>query len=547
MQNPWPEIDLASNSSRYVLSIDLGSGGPKVGVVSDTGQVVASAAERVAIHLLPHGGAEQNPEEWWDGTKTAAKRALRASGVAPKDVVAVACDSQFAVVVPVDAHGAPLMNAVHWMDTRGGPYNREISRAFPSIQGYGLFKLVKWIRLTGLAPTHSGVDSLGHILYIKNERPEIYRKTHKFLEPMDYLNMRLTGEFTASQHTVAPMLVADLRRWSSLDYSDDLLKLGGVEREKFPQLVPNDGVIGPLLPEVAEELGLSPSAQVFVGMNDTNAMAIGGGAVRDFDGIISIGTSTAMTCHLPFKKTDIFHLMTSLPSPIQDRYLMLAEQGTGGKCLEIFLGSIVYADDEFATGPPPEDVYDRADRIAAGVSAGSEGLLFLPWLNGTLTPEENPTARGGIFNLSLNSTRSHIARAVMEGIAFNSLWTLRPAEKFTGRKFDHFRFAGGGALSDVWAQIHADVLGVPIHQLADPTHAAVRGPAFLAFDKLGVRSLEELADLVRVKRVFEPNASNRAVYAKMYGGFRELFERNKKVFAALNTESGGEYHVKPEQ
>jgi xylulokinase len=536
MQNRSLETNQASTSTRYVLSIDLGSGGPKAAVVSDTGQIVASAAERVTIHLLPHGGAEQCPKEWWNCTKTAAKRAIRASGVAPQDIVAMGCDAQYSVVVPVDEHAEPLMNAVHWLDTRGGPHNREISKGFPNIQGYGLLKLIKWIRLTGLAPTRSGVDSLGHILFIKNERPEVYEKTYKFLEPMDYLNLRLTGEFTASQHTMTPMLVMDLRRWSSLDYSDDLLKLGGVEKEKFPQLIPNDGFIGPLLPDVADELGLSPSTQVLAGMNDTSAMTIGGGAVRDLDGIICIGTSMVMTCHLSFKKTDLSHMMTSLPSPITDRYLLFAEQGTGGKCLELFLESMVYADDEFATGPLPDDVYDRVDRITASVPAGSEGLLFLPWLSGTLTPEENPTVRGGFFNMSLSSTRSHMTRAIMEGIAFNNLWTLGPAEKFIGRKFDHLRFAGGGALSDVWAQIHADVLGVLVHQLANPTHAAVRGPAFLAFDKLGIRSLKRLADLVQVKRVYEPDASNRAAYDRMYEGFRAAFESNKKVFAALNTE-----------
>jgi xylulokinase len=535
--NPPRETDSAAlPSTRYVLSIDLGSGGPKAAVVSDTGQVVASAAGRVPTHLLPGGGAEQNPHDWWNGAKTAAQRALHASGVAPRDIVAVGCDSQFLVAVPVDAQGEPLMNAVHWMDTRGGPYNRAISRGFPSIQGYNLFKLIKWIRQTGLAPTHSGVDSLGHILFIKNERPEVYAKTRAFLEPMDYLNLRLTGEFTASQHTMAPMMVVDLRHWGSLDYSAELLKLGGVDREKFPRLIPNDGIIGPLLPEVAEELGLAPSTPVLAGMNDTCAMAIGGGSVQDLRGIICIGTSLVMTCHLPFKKTDPIHLMTSMPSPVADRYLLLAEQGTGGKCLEHFLASTVYCDDAFGTGPLPEDAYDRADRIAAGVPAGSEGLLFLPWLNGTFAPEENPTARGGFFNLSLSSTRGHMTRAIMEGIAYNNRWTRGPAEKLAGRRFDHFRFAGGGALSDTWAQIHADVLGTPVHQLADPTLAAVRGPAFLAFDKLGIRSLERLADLVPVKRVYEPDPSHRAVYDRMYAGFRAVFKSNKNVFAALNTE-----------
>ena len=268
MQHKQPERDSGSTSTRHVLSIDLGSGGPKVAVVSDIGEVVASATEKVTTHLLPHGGAEQDPEEWWTCVKRAAKNVISESGIPPRDIVAVCCTSQWSVVVPVGEHGEPLMNAVHWLDTRGGPYNRAITRGFPSVQGYGLFKLLKWVKLTGLAPTHSGVDSLGHILFIKNERPEIYAKTLKFLEPMDFLTFRLTGELVASQHTMVPMLVVDSRHWSCLDYNDNLLRLAGLDRTKLPQLIPNDGLVGPLLPSVAKDLGLSPSTQVIAGTND---------------------------------------------------------------------------------------------------------------------------------------------------------------------------------------------------------------------------------------------------------------------------------------
>ncbi len=536
MQRTQSNANSVPVSARYVLAIDLGSGGPKVAIVSDTGEIVASRAERVVTHLLPHGGAEQDPEEWWTGIRGAAKSVIGESGVSPEDILAIGCTTQWSVIVPVNEQGEPLMNAVHWLDTRGGAHNRAITKGVPSLQGYGLSKLFRWVKLTGLAPTHSGVDSLGHILFIKNERPDIYDQTHKFLEPMDYLTYRLTGKFTASQHTVAPMLVVDGREWSCLDYSDDLLKLAGLEREKLPQLIPSDDIVGPLLPSVAEEWGLRPSTQVMVGTNDTNAAAIGAGAVREFEGIICVGTSLVLTCHLPFKKTDLFHTMTTLPSPIRSRYLLMAEQGTGGKCLDFYLKNIVYADDELDTGPMPDDVYDRLNRMAASVPAGSEGVLFLPWLNGTIAPEENATARGGFFNLSLSSTRTHLTRALMEGIAFNSRWTLEPAEKLVGRKFDRFRFAGGGALSDVWAQIHADVLGVPIHRVTDPTHTAVRGAAFLAFAGLGHRSLEQLADLVRVDRVFSPDESNRPVYDKLYGQYRLVYKSNKKIFSVLNSE-----------
>ena len=522
------------DSTKYVLAIDLGSGSYKAAIVDDSGEVVAGAEERITTHLLPGGGAEQDADEWWNGAKKAAKRVIAESGVSPEDIVAIGCDSQWSVVIPVDENAEPLMNAVHWLDTRGGKHNRRIIGGFPRVQGYNLFKLMKWLRLAGMAPTQSGVDSLGHVLFIKNERPDIYARTHKFLEPMDYLTSRLTGKITATQKTMSIFMNVDTRRWGTLQYSDALLNLAGLEKDKFPELIPNDGVVGPLDPSVAEELGLLPSTRVIAGVGDSNASAIGSGAVRDFEAIMYIGTSYYMNCHVPFKKTDISHMMGSLPSPFPSKYMLFAEQGTGGRCVEHFLKNMVYPDDEFNTGPRPDDAYKRFNSVAAGAPAGSGGVIFLPWLNGSIAPSENPHARGGFMNLSLKTTRSHMARAIMEGLAFNNRWTRDAAEKFTGRSFERMRFSGGGAQSDVWAQIHADILGVPIHQVDDPLNTTVRGTALLALVSLEHRALDEIPGIIKIKHVFEPDQANRSIYDRMYFQYRQLFRKNKKIFAALN-------------
>ena len=134
----------------------------------------------------------------------------------------------------------------------------------------------------------------------------------------------------------------------------------------------------------------------------------------------------------------------------------------------------------------------------------------------------------------IGSGAVHDFETSMEVLAYNNHWTRRPAEEFIGHPIDHFRFSGGGALSDVWSQIHVDVLGVPIHQVADPLNTTVRGVAMLAFVTLGYRSIEEIPNLVKIKQIFEPVESNRAIYDKMYRQYRELFERNKKIFVALN-------------
>ena len=536
MQTPQTGKIKGPEPTRYVLAIDLGSGGLKMAVVADTGEVVACAAEKIATHLLPRGGAEQDPAEWWEAVRKTARRVVRQSGVGPEDIVAVGCDAQWSVVVAVDQHGEPLMRAVHWTDTRGGPYNSQITRGFPSVQGYGLLKLVKWIRLTGLVPTHSGVDSLGHVLFIKNERPAIYAKTHKFLEPMDFITARLTGKITATQKTMAPFAAVDNRKWGSRRYSDELLALAGLDKQKFPDLIPNDGVVGPLLPSVAEDLGLRASTPVVAGIADSNASAIGAGAVQDFETIIYIGTSLYMTCHLPFKKTDLTSFMTALPSPFKSRYYLLGEQGTGGKCVEFYLKNFVCPPDPFNAGPPRSeaDAYQRFNQSACEAPAGSDGVIFLPWLNGSIVPSEDPHVRGGFINLSLTTTRSHLSRSIMEGLAYNNRWTCEAAEKFIGRGIAGFRFAGGGARSDLWAQIHADVLGVPIHQVEDPVNTTARGTAFLAFAILGYRSLVDIPKRVKIKKVYEPDESKRAVYDPMYARYRELFKRNRKIFKALN-------------
>ena len=534
MQTHGSEKASSLSDTRYVLALDLGSGGPKAAIVSDSGQVIASAVEKTSTYFLPGGGAEQDPEEWWKGAKKAACKAIYDAGVPADKIVAVACDSQWSVVVPVDEQGEPLMRAVHWLDHRGGPYNRKIASGFPSIQGYGLSKLLKWIRLTGFPPTHSGADSLGHVLFIKNERPEIYARTYKFLEPMDYLVSRLTGKITATQKTMAPFMIVDNRRWGSCEYNDTLLNLAGVEKEKFPQLLPNDGIVGSLRPTVANELGLQSSTRVITGISDSNASIIGSGAVQDFESIIYIGTSQYMTCHLPFKKTDIGSFMATIPSPFKSRYYLFGEQLTGGQCVEFYLNNLIYCDDKFDTGSPPHDAYERFNMVASQAPAGSGGVIFLPWLNGSGVPRESPNARGGFFNLSLKTTRNHLTRAIMEGLAFNNRWTKGPAEKFIGRPIDFFRFSGGGALSEVFCQIHADILNVPIHQVDDPLNTTVRGAALLALVILGYRVLEELPELVRIKKIFEPDPSSREIYGTMHRQYCELFRRNRKVFAALN-------------
>ncbi|NNJ13132.1 xylulose kinase [Chloroflexales bacterium ZM16-3] len=522
------------SDSPYILAIDLGTSGPKVALVATTGEVIGCAVETVDLLLLPGGGAEQRPADWWAAICAAARHLLAETPVAPERIVGVACTAQWSGTVAVDAAGAPLMNALIWMDSRGEPYVRRMTGGPLRIQGYGPGKLLRWLRLTGGAPTHAGKDSIAHILYLKHARPEIYRAAATFLEPKDYLNLVLTGRRAASFDSIILHWVTDNRDARHVRYDEGLLAMAGVAREKLPELLPGDSVLGPLMPGPAAELGVPAGLPVVVGTPDLHSAAIGAGSVDDYAANLYIGTSSWLTCHVPFKKADLLHNMASLPSPLPGRYLLINEQECAGACLRFLRDGLIFPDDALALGPGPADAYRRFDDLAAGVPAGSGGLIFTPWLYGERTPVEDHTLRGGLFNLSLDTTRAQVVRAVLEGVAYNSRWLLGHVERFIGRRLEAINIAGGGATSELWCQIYADVLDRPIRQVAAPVQINARGAGLLAAAALGHAPYVGLGSRVPVASTFTPNQRTRPVYDRLFREYLGLYRATRGMYARLN-------------
>ena len=179
-------------------------------------------------------------------------------------------------------------------------------------------------------------------------------------------------------------------------------------------------------------------------------------------------------------------------------------------------------------------MYDRLSQVAARVPPGSQGVLFLPWFNGILSPGEDPYMRGGFVNLSHETTRAHLARAVFEGLAMNWRWLRGPTEKLIGKPFQFWRLTGGGALSELWSQIMADVVGLPMHRQADPRNNNVIGMGLLAFNRLGLVNLEDIPNMIKFDRVFEPDPKNRLIYDRMFEQFMSCKDKVKPVMHALN-------------
>lgn len=516
-----------------ILAVDLGTSGPKAVITTLRGRVLAQAAAPTRLLLLPHGGAEQDPDDWWQAIVAAVRAVLAAEAIAPERIAAVAATAQWAGTVAVDAQRCALGNAIIWADSRGAPWVRRVTAGWPTIDGYGASKAWAWIRRTGGIPTRGGKDPIAHVLYLKHERPEIYGAAAHFLDIKDYINLRLTGEIASSPDTMTVHWLTDNRRIDAIDYDATLLRLAGLERRHFPPLRPATSMLGGLLAQPAAELGLRPGTPVVVSTGDIVAAAIGSGAVATGEAHIHIGTSAWLSCHLPYKRTDILHNMATLPSALPGQYLLANEQDVAGGALAWFCNQLIFADDGLDT-PRPADAFAQIDALAAGAPPGAHGAIFTPWLNGERSPVDDHTLRAGFHNLSLQSTRADMARALLEGVALNLRWLQPYVEKMARRRLGTIRIVGGGARSALWCQIFADVLERPIAQVEAPQACSARGAALLAALALGTLRVEELGDAVPVAQTFTPDAATRAVYAEHFAAFVELYKRQKALMRRLN-------------
>jgi len=538
-------------ASSTVLAVDLGTSGAKAAIFSQSGEVLASAFRPTTLRLLPGGGAEQDPAEWWQAILGACGDCLGQSGVEPARVCAVGVTAQWSGTVAVGVDGEPLHPALIWMDSRGAPNIDEITGSTFGLLPYGIRRAARWITLTGGAPAKSGKDSLAHILYLREHAPAVYEKTRYFLEPKDYINFRLSGVVAASFDSIALHWVTDNRKIDAIDYHPALLAYAGLEREKLPPLCKASQVLGPLRGEVAERLGLSRDVRVIAGTPDVHGTALGSGAVDDFAAHLYLGTSTWLSCHVPFKKTDVLHNMASLPAALPGRYLLVNEQECAGSCLTQLKDRILFPDGAGATngqdspsrGRPNPHSFADLDDIAGEAPAGSGKLLFLPWLYGERSPVEERLLRGGFFNYSLATTRAHLVRSVLEGVALNARWLLGYTERFCGVRLESLRLVGGGAKSRLWCQIYADVLERPVECIDSPSLVSLRGAAALAFAGVESGSLREFAGRARVTGRFEPRSELQGTYRELFDAFLGYYENNRRSLARLNSSTDEARHV----
>ena len=539
---------MPDSQNKYILAIDHGTGGPKSAIVSTQGEVIEWAFQETPLYASKGGSVEQDPDDWWNAIKNTTKKVIDSGRVRVEDIVGICNSSQWSGTVALDKSGDHLMNAIIWMDTRGAKHIEKFNKGLLKVSGYNVRKILTFLKRTAGGPTLPGKDPIAHIMFIKNELPDIYDKTSVFLEPQDYVNMKLTGKIAASFASIQLHWVTDARDLNNIHYSKKLMKMVKVDKNKLPAELKNStDILGPIKKELADELGLEKDTKVVMGAPDIHTATIGSGAVGNYEGHLYIGTSDWIFTHIPYKKTDIAHNLGSLPSAIPGRYLTGNEQEIAGGALSFLRDKILYYKDELLKEEAVPDVYKIFDRIVEKVPAGANNLIFTPWLIGERSPVDDPNIRGGLYNLSLEMSREHIIRAIFEGVAYNTKWLLIYIENFI-RKWvikerglpknsivmPELNIIGGGAQSHVWCQIFADVLDRKIKQVSDPIQANARGAAYIASVGLGYLKWDEIQNCCEISNIFTPNPENRKIYDKLFKEYLNIYKIMRKTYKRLN-------------
>ncbi len=518
-------------ADKFILAHDLGTTGNKAALLDINLNLISQTKVDYPLFYPKPGYAEQNAEDYWNSVVKATYTLINESKVNQNDILALIFDCQMNCTVPIDIEGIPLMNCINWLDTRAAATTRKFTKGIIKISNFGLRNLLMFIKITGGAPGINGKDPISHILWIKDNLPEIYEKTFKFLSVKDIVVYRCTKNAVTSRDLGNTSWMMD-NNPGKFEWSDKILNKFGIDKEKLPQIKRSSEIAGELTTEASDKLGLKPRIPVFVGSGDLTSAAIGSGAILDNEPIICLGTSDWVAAHTSKRLKDLIHYTGSICSS-QDNYLCISKQETGAACLDWVINQI-FRDEKEKFKEKQEELYKRINLIVGNSKVGAKNLLFTPWLFGERSPLNDPNVRGGFYNLSLDHNREDLLRAVYEGVAYNIKWALIILEKLVG-KIDKINFIGGGTKSNVWCQILADVLERNIVQMIDPDLAAVKGSAIISLVGLGLlKDFSDAIPLIKTKQNFTPNPDNKKIYTKLFTEYMKIYKRNKAMFKHLN-------------
>jgi len=500
-----------------LLGFDVGTGGCKAVLAEMSGRSLSSAFEPYPVSHPRPGWAEQDPEDWWRAVCVCTRRLLAEGGFDPLEVRGLGFAGQMADTLPLDERGEPLNPVVLWLDNRAEEQARFI------IRRAGGEKVLR--RLAGALPT--GKDLVSKWLWFKQERPEVFAKTRLFLDATGWLVYRATGVMQVDRTGAGASGIFDDRkgRWNPL-----FLRILGLPREVLPEVRGCTSIAGGLTVEAAGEMGLEPGTPVISGMSDIPAAAVGAGAMGEGEAHVNLGTSSWLV--VPVRRPPRLGRwgMVTLPSADPALPILIGESETAGACLRWFAENLLGPGE----GGGEEPDFSLLDRQLEEAEPGAGGLIFCPWMFGERSPVPDTSLRGAFLNLSLEHRREQMLRAVYEGVALNLRWMLEAAAA-AGLPCPRVRAIGGGARSDAWMQLLADVVGREVECVERPQEAGARGAALAAAVALGAfAKMGEAGRAVRVRKTFRPQKESAALYGELFDAFRAAYPVLSRLGGCLN-------------
>jgi xylulokinase len=504
-------------------------------------ELMESAVAEYPLRLLPNGGAEQDPQEWWSALCRATRLIMDRSGVGRDAVRALSFCCQMQGLVLVDCSGTPVRPAMTYMDQRATEQKRRGIERGLRFAGMNAVKLIPSLLISG-GVSASAKDPVWKYHWVRENEPAVFARVHKWLDGKEYLVHRCTGRFAMTPDSANATFLYDTRPHRA-GWSPTLCRLFDVDPAHMPEVIAPSEAAGPLKDSAAADLGLPAGIPVIAGGGDLSLVGLGSGAVGLHETHIYMGTSGWVSAVTDRRVVDTDCYIASILGARPGFYNYISEQETAGKCLEwvrdhlaldeigIYMSKRTVTEDRAGRY---ESLFDFLNQSIEEIPAGAGGVLFAPWLRGNRSPFEDPNARGMFFNIGLETGKRCMIRAVVEGIALNSRWQLEAIRRKVPAR-GPIRFVGGGARSPATARILASVLGETVHTIRFPQNVGAQGAAILCAAGLGViGSLRDASGLVPAVGSWEPDRDTRDVYDRHFGVLKRLYAKNRESFRQLN-------------
>ena len=502
----------------YLLGVDIGTSGTKTVLFDELGNTRASDLQEYPLYQPKNGWAEQDPQDWWMATYVSIKNVLAKSGVSPDDVKGVGLSGQMHGLVLLDKDNKVLRKSIIWCDQRSSAECEQITQL---IGAKRLIEITANPALTGFTASK--------IMWVKNHEPEIFDKAVKILLPKDYVRYMLTGEFATEVSDASGMQLLDVpnRCWS-----DEVLQKLGLNKSMLGKVYESQEITGTIHNRAAELTGLKPGTPVVGGGGDQAAGAVGNGIVKP--GVISstIGTSGVVFAYTDKVSIDPLGRVHTFCHAVPNTWHIMGVTQAACLSLQLFINN--FCKEEISTANlMGVDPYYLMDKAAEKVEAGSNGLLYLPYLMGERTPHLDSDCRCVFFGISAKHTKKEVLRAVMEGVVYSPKDCMEIIKEL-GVDVGQVRASGGGGKSPLWRQMQADVFGSEIC-----TINASEGPAFGVAILAGVgsgvyKSVPEACEAtIQVKTKQQADQAMTAKYNEYYKLYKNLYQSLKQDFKTL--------------